>query len=164
MNVSAERKNTNTEVSSLKEYRFLFTSDGFDPDFPPTPEGDADARRFREHPWESVYALGFTPATSEESSTYHWVHTLALTYVRVLSRQPALEITREQTEVSLLPEDAGRLLEALPFGIGTENVTADWLNRAFERLTAARRHNVGIHRPPTVYGIGIVGVDVELYP
>ena len=145
MNVSAERKNTNTEASSLKEYRFLFTPDGFDPDFPPTPEGDADARRFREQPWESVYALGFTPAASEESSTYHWVHTLALTYVRVLSRQPALEITREQTEVSLLPEDAGRLLEALPFGIGTENVTADWLNRAFERLTAVFRAEIAAY-------------------
>ena len=50
MNVSAERKNTNTEASSLKEYRFLFTPDGFDPDFPPTPEGDTNARRFREQP------------------------------------------------------------------------------------------------------------------
>ena len=117
-------------------YQILFTPEGFKPDFPASPEAEAEAEKFLATPWESVYALGFSPPDHSEGSTFHWLHTLALSYIKTLTRQPGLEISREQTVVDLPTEESSRLMDALPFGIGTEYVTADWLQNAWEQLTA----------------------------
>ena len=128
-----------TGTKSMKrdrsDYQILFTPQGFEPDFPASPEGEKDAERYLEKPWESVYMLGFTPPDVSEGSTFHWLHTLGLSYVKTLTRQPGLEISREQTTVDLLPEECSRLMDALPFGIGTEYVTEDWLQNAWNRMT-----------------------------
>ena len=123
-------------------YQILFTPEGFEPDFPADEEGEEEAKGYREAPWEAVYALGFTPADAAEGSTFHWLHTLGQRFVRGLTRQPALEITREQTTVPLEAEESGRLMDALPFGIGTEYVTIEWLSRAWERLTEIFRREI----------------------
>ena len=126
----------NSVVRDRSGDQILFTPEGFEPDFPATAESEAEAEKFRKQPWESVYALGFSPADAAEGNTFHWLHTLGLSFVRELTRQPALEISREQTEVPLPPEERGRLMDALPFGIGTEYVTEAWLGNAWEQMTA----------------------------
>ena len=117
------------------EYLIVFTPDGYEPYFPADPEAEKEAERFRSAPWKAAYDLGFAPADPTEESSFHWLHTLALSYISALTKTPALEITREQTQVPLLPDMAARLTDALPFGIGTQYVTEEWLQNAFERMT-----------------------------
>lgn len=138
-----------TGTKSMKwdrsDYQILFTPQGFEPDFPASPEGEKDAERYLEKPWESVYMLGFTPPDVSEGSTFHWLHTLGLSYVKTLTRQPGLEISREQTTVDLLPEECSRLMDALPFGIGTEYVTEDWLQNAWNRMTEVFCREISVY-------------------
>jgi len=51
----------NTMQTAIKEiktdrsqYQILFTPDGFEPDFPAAPEGEAEAEKYRAEPWASV--------------------------------------------------------------------------------------------------------------
>ena len=117
------------------QYQILFTSDSFEPDFPATPESEKDEQLYRTSPWKAVYDLGFAPPDAQEHATFHWLHTLGQTFVRELTRMPGLEISREQTEVQAPAEVITRLLDALPFGIGAEYVTEDWLKAAFQHMT-----------------------------
>jgi len=47
-----------TAIKEIKtdrsQYQILFTPDGFEPDFPAAPEGEAEAEKYRAEPWASV--------------------------------------------------------------------------------------------------------------
>ncbi|MBQ8160957.1 MAG: DEAD/DEAH box helicase [Clostridia bacterium] len=113
----------------------IFLPSGFALDVPESLSDSSVSRAFKESPWQALYNLGFEPKSNLESPTFHWLHALADVFVHVLTEQPALEISREQTEVPLPEEIALKNLDALPWGIGVDNVTIDWLTQAFLALT-----------------------------
>ncbi|MBR1937714.1 MAG: DEAD/DEAH box helicase [Spirochaetales bacterium] len=121
-------------MNETANYQIIFTEQGFDVDFPLTEDGNRDAELFRKQPWKAVYDLGFAPFGKNEESSFHFLHDFALTFIKELTHQSALEITREQTSLELLPEIREQLLDALPFCLGSENVTSSWIDNAWKQL------------------------------
>lgn len=122
----------------------IFTPEGFVMDFPEGEDYEKPRRDYRERPWKTLYRAGFEPER-EEPETLRWLHRVALAYAKSLTSQPALEITREQTEVPLEEEVSAGLLDALPYGLGTEYVTRDWLQMAWEHFTRVFREEIAAY-------------------
>ena len=60
---------------------------------------------------------------------------MADTYFKMLTSLPELEISREHAEVKLSEEDYAGLLQAVPFVIGAEHITNQWIDGIFENLS-----------------------------
>ena len=115
----------------------LFTPDAFTVDFPP------EAENARITAWKAQYAsdrfrflfhLGFEAPPDSVSPALRYLFQLSARFVRELTAQPALEITREQTTVPLNEDALSDLLNAVPFGLGTEYITPSWLTGVFSCL------------------------------
>ena len=123
----------------------VFTPEGFVLDIP---EGVQDLRAshlreaYEKNKWEMLFGMGFEPSVKGDSPSMIFLNGFASHFVKCLSEQPALEITREETEVPLDEEGIERLLESVPFGIGTEYVTEAWLRNGFEKLQAYFREAI----------------------
>lgn len=78
-----------------------------------------------------------------------FLHDLSSLFLKRLSEQPDLEISREHIDVPLDHEDVDLLLVELPLVLGNEHINADWihlqwaqLNGAFSKLISHREGSV----------------------
>ncbi len=126
----------------------IFAPDGFSIDFP---EGKKDEQIER---WRSLYRedkstflfhLAFEALPQQTSSTFRFLHQVAHTFSTALTRQSALEITREQTEVPLDPASCDSLLAAVPFGLGTDAIGEAWLRDRFHALESVFRREIAAY-------------------
>ena len=136
-------KTTKREVKKIVQA--CFKPGGFTMDFPEEEAFQNARKAFLRDPWRALYKTGFVPDDQEESETVRWLHRLALAYVRELIAQPALEVTREQTTVPLNEEVSARLLDALPYGLGTEYVTREWLDMAWAHFTQVFQEEIAVY-------------------
>lgn len=116
---------------------FLFTEDGFCVDDRQNSLSDpaqAWERQFEEDRYAALYHLGFVekPAQLDEAGCF--LYQLSDTFFRVLTSQPDIELTRENAVVRPDEDLTVRLLDCVPFTLGSEHVTKDWLVRIFEKL------------------------------
>ncbi len=116
---------------------FLFTEDGFCVDDRQNSLSDpaqAWERQFEENRYAALYHLGFVekPAQLDEAGCF--LYQLSDTFFRVLTSQPDIELTRESAVVRPDEDLTVRLLDCVPFTLGSEHVTKDWLVRIFEKL------------------------------
>ncbi len=135
--------------SIYKGIQVIFSPLHFELDFPVDTSSIGLQQSYTDNPWKALYMLGFEPHLPGESPTFLWLHNLADSFVQDLSNQPALEISREQTIVPLSEDRLFRLLDTLPFGIGIEAVTSDWLQNAYTRLTSLFCEEIALY-PDTV--------------
>ncbi|WP_240839313.1 DEAD/DEAH box helicase [Acidaminobacter sp. JC074] len=63
-----------------------------------------------------------------------FLHDLSSLFLKRLSEQSDLEISRQDVEVPLLDEDLTLLLEELPLVLGAEHVTSEWLHLQWQHL------------------------------
>ncbi len=86
--------------------------------------------------WRALYNLGFEKIPDWLDGAGRFLYRIADGFQRQLTRLPDLEISRERAEV--LPDESmtERLLNSVPFTLGSEYVTADWIAEAFRRLQA----------------------------
>ncbi len=87
--------------------------------------------------WSALYRLGFEEKPQWLDAAGNFLYQVADAFQRQLTRQPDLEIAREHVKVPLEEDEAGRLLNSVPFTLGSEHVTAAWLAEAFARLQEA---------------------------
>ncbi|MBQ7487873.1 MAG: DEAD/DEAH box helicase [Clostridia bacterium] len=122
---------------SKPQLTVVFTPDGFILDIPET---DLEPRSrhlhdaYEKDKWELLFQMGFEPVRKDDVPGMAFLHTFAAAFIRCLSAQPALEITREQTDFEPDEMEAENILAAVPFGIGTEYITDSWLRNGFARL------------------------------
>ena len=92
--------------------------------------------RFEEERWQALYDLGFQEK-GEGSPSFTFLWRLASSFAHVLLTSPLFPFLKEKMEVSLPEEERRKLMDAAPYGPGTEWVDEKWLARAESCLNAA---------------------------
>lgn len=90
--------------------------------------------RFEEDGWQAVYDLGFEEKPSWLDAAGAFLYQLADSFQRQLTRQPDLEVAREDVEISPDEWTIHRLISSVPFTIGSEYIDGDWVKCAFDQL------------------------------
>lgn len=90
--------------------------------------------RFETDGWRAVYTIGFEKRPEWLDAAGCFLYRIASGFQELLTRKPDLEVARERIEI--IPDEnmLERLLNSVPFTLGSEHVNADWLKAAFERL------------------------------
>ena len=126
----------------------IFTPEGFHLDIPDTlmdPWSLHVRKLYEEDRWNLLFQWGFDPPRSGDDASLIFLHTLGARFVRTLSAQPGLEVTREETVVPLTETDEADLLSAVPFGLGTEHVDTGWIRMCYQSLTECFRRSVAVY-------------------
>ena len=90
---------------------------------------------FRDEPIMALYNLGFAVrpvATVDDAGLFLWQ--IADSFLTELSRTEGLELSRENTAVSLTDDLTEKLLSSLPFAPGSENVNSEWISFLWGKL------------------------------
>ena len=117
--------------------QFIFTKTSFRIDHPEWNLNEAEEKlkqQFRENRSRALFSLGFSDSAKAESASLAFLRLVSTQFMRALTDLPELEIARENAEVPLSDEISERLLNSVPFGIGTEYITQAYLRRLFSLL------------------------------
>lgn len=117
--------NSKIEIDPSRQY--IFTRNGF---YPETGEEEKDER----NPMELLYALGNVENPSALTISGHFLYQVSDMFFKELTRLPELELARDQVNLQPSEEGIQRLLEATPYAIGAEFVTARWIRELFGGL------------------------------
>lgn len=114
---------------------FIYTATGFCPDLTQDSVVKTEMERWREDDgYPALYQLGLEGITEDSSPSEIFLYQVADTFFHALTDLPELELTRENAEVLLSEEAAEKLLQAVPFVIGSEYVAKDWIENIFHKL------------------------------
>ena len=119
--------------------QFRFTPDGFCPDTRRemlSKEDGALLEQFEADRYRALYQLGLGDKRADRSPSGAFLYLLSDTFFKKLTDLPDLELARENAAPVLCQEDLDALLRAVPFAIGAEHITDQWLTGIFEKLGA----------------------------
>ena len=105
--------------------QFIFTKDSFIPDMSgeSLTEKDTELReRFISDRYKTLFDIGSETAAAGESMSLVFLRTVSERFIKALTAMPELELVRENANAVLSDEACDELLEAVPFGIGTEYI------------------------------------------
>lgn len=121
---------------------FTFTPDGFlfeRGNASGEEESEKWQAAFHENKWQALYRAGFCPNEEircMENPPGLFLRILAERFVSDLTSLPELELAREAVRYAPTEEEIAGLLRAVPFAIGAEHVTEEWIRAAFSELLA----------------------------
>lgn len=118
--------------------RFLFTADSFSLDDREeiiSEKALGWKERFEEDRFHALYQLGFVEKPDAFDAAGSFLYQLSEQFFRLLTDQPDIELTREEACVEADEEALGVLLNSVPFTLGCEHVTEQWIRKIFERLS-----------------------------
>ncbi|MBP5436939.1 MAG: DEAD/DEAH box helicase [Treponema sp.] len=98
---------------------------------------------FKAEPIVALYNLGFgvrPVASVDDAGLFLWQ--IADSFLTELSRTEGLELSRENTAVSLTGDLTENLLSSLPFAPGSENVNAEWLQILWTKLNGCFSYEI----------------------
>ena len=117
--------------------QFIFIKDSFIPDMSGEnlTEKDTELReRFISDRYKTLFDIGSETAAVNESMSLGFLRDVSEHFIKALTAMPELELVRENANAVLSKEACDELLEAVPFGIGTEYIDSEWLNVIFGKL------------------------------
>ncbi|MCR5316897.1 MAG: DEAD/DEAH box helicase [Treponema sp.] len=98
---------------------------------------------FKDEPVMALYNLGFgvrPVASVDDAGLFLWQ--VADSFLTELSRTEGLELSRENTVVSLTGDLTENLLSSLPFAPGSENVNAEWISFLWAKLNGCFSYEI----------------------
>lgn len=98
---------------------------------------------FKDEPINALYNLGFDVrpvASVDDAGLFLWQ--VADSFLTELSRTEGLELSRENTAVSLTSDLTENLLSSLPFAPGSENVNAEWIQALWTKLNGCFSYEI----------------------
>lgn len=115
---------------------FIFTPDGFMSDINLTENSTEDklAIQFSKDRYSALYNLGLTGKPQGCSASTAFLYMMADKFFKKLTGLPELEIVRENAKVVLTDDEYTYLLQAVPFAIGVEHITKEWIELIFSKL------------------------------
>ena len=102
---------------------------------------------FDENCYEAMYRYGLENVEAENISAI-FVKKLVKVFLEELTHLPELEMLRENATATLTKEDKEQLLLAVPFAIGAEYVTEQWLEYVFEQLNHIFQKDISVAHNP----------------
>ena len=122
---------------SAEKLRFLFTETGFmldQQDEITSNEILGWKQRFEESRYQAMYDLGFEERPDWLDAAGGFLYQAADQFQRLLTRQPDLELLRERIQIAPDDDVIGRLLNSVPFALGSEFVNTAWISEIFEKM------------------------------
>ena len=121
----------------MEKLSFMITKTGFRLDNTAVVTGEEAGRwkaAFSDKPYETLYRLAFQerPACFDAAGVF--LVQVAERFAEELFATPGLELSRENTVLSLGEESAEILLSSIPFVLGAEHVTKAWLRKQYKKL------------------------------
>lgn len=116
---------------------FIFTESDFHLDVQSvTDAGDRDKWQewFVADRYKALYRMGFEEKPTELTATGNFLYLVADSFMKALTSLPELELAREKVEVRATAETVEFLLKAVPFAIGAEYITKEWISGIFRKL------------------------------
>lgn len=98
---------------------------------------------FKDDPIKALYDLSFDVrplASVDDAGLFLWQ--VADSFLTELSRTEGLELSRENTAVSLTSDLTENLLSSLPFAPGSENVNAEWIQILWAKLNGCFSYEI----------------------
>ena len=98
---------------------------------------------FKDEPIVALYNLGFDVrpvASLDDAGLFLWQ--IADSFLTELSRTEGLELSRENTAVSLTDDLTENLLSSLPFAPGSENVNSEWIQALWAKLNGCFSYEI----------------------
>ena len=126
-----------SKTTTSVRLQFIFTKTSFRIDHPEWTLSDEEEKLknlFLENRARALFSLGFSDSTKAESASLAFLRQISTEFMKALTDMPELEIARENTEVTLSDEVSAKLLDCVPFGLGTEFITDLYLRRLFSLL------------------------------
>ena len=137
--IASDRWTIEQENNMAENLDFIFTPNDFDVD-----TGDDRAfdsftywqKRFTDDKFQALYELGFneTVSTVNKTPSFNFLYLLAENFIEFLTNIPEIELIRGKLTADIPEDIKHRLLNSIPFAIGAEFITEDWLNRIFTKL------------------------------
>lgn len=121
----------------IKPLQFIFTEESFYPDAVTTELSAADQKKFslfEKDRYQALYQMGFCEKPSELSPSAAFLYRFSDTFFKMLTDLPELALTREKTEIKPSEDTYAILEQAIPFAIGAEYITRNWIDRLFLKL------------------------------
>ena len=118
------------------QLQFIFTPTGVLAECPKDSASESDVQwkeQFDTNCYEAIYQYGMTGVEADTISAL-FLKRLVKVFLEKLTDLPELEMVREHAVARLSQEDMERLLLALPFAVGSEYVTVQWLEHIFAEL------------------------------
>ena len=84
--------------------------------------------------YRGLWQLGFLPRQEWFTPVIDFLHAISDKLITRLIRHPGIEIEREAVTVDLEDDELSRLLEEVPFAIGSEYVDSDWIVELWQNL------------------------------
>ncbi len=98
---------------------------------------------FKDEPINALYNIGFDVrpvASLDDAGLFLWQ--IADSFLTELSRTEGLELSRENTAVSLTDDLTENLLSSLPFAPGSENVNSEWIQALWAKLNGCFSYEI----------------------
>ena len=129
-----------TECANMVQpLQFVFTPEAFSPNSRPvflSEEDQALLERFEADRFSALYRMGMEQPQENRSPSAAYLYLLSDTFFKKLTDLPDLELLRQNAEPALSADDIAALLQAVPFAVGAEHVTEEWLRNIFRQLSA----------------------------
>ena len=136
------------KTQPLEHLRFLFTPDGFMPDI--TGEMD-EALRNEAFAWlgdkahEKLFTLGAGARPEKMTPSAAFLYQVSASFFQMLVTLPELEIARDKIKVPLPESEIQQLLNAVPYGIGSENITPAWLKKRYRQFLKIFKKEIKVY-------------------
>lgn len=129
---------------NLFQLHFIFTESDFIIDSTVSLETQTNDffQSFQENKYKALYDLGFIHDIKHLSASLFYLYKISEAYFNNLSKQPELEIARENIEISINEDTYQNLLQTVPFVLGNEYVNKEWLKNIFENLNLIFREEI----------------------
>ncbi len=124
-------------MMNLAGIRFLYTPDSFVPDITDDMDAACKAEAQLWTPDDAVhrlYTLGSGPRPDNLTPSASFLYTFSSSFFKGLTELPELEVARDKAKAVLTGEKIDSLLEAVPFGLGSENITAKWMKNIYRQF------------------------------
>lgn len=125
------------QAEAQEHLHFLLKEDGFRLDMPDAEYGEEIVPwrdRFAQDRWKALYDLGFQEKPAWLDVAGGFLYRVSECFQGMLVRQPDLEVSREQTTIEPDELILARLMDSVPFVLGSEYVGETWIRSAFEHL------------------------------
>ena len=105
--------------------------------------------RFRENKFKALYDLGFEGFSSkQESPSFAFLRFVAESFIETLTNVPEIELEREKLNVHPSDDMKARLLNSIPFALGSEFVDDQWLEGIFNQLSKNFQNEISAYDGP----------------
>jgi non-specific serine/threonine protein kinase len=119
-------------------------------------------RRFMENAEEALLFLGFSEPSIPMSESLRYLRLLAASFVRNLSRNPEVEVLREQTVVEVEAEDIEHFLRSSPFLNGVEHLNHNWIKNVWDKLNQVFAKEIMLYKGSVAEFFSTYSPNVQL--